>query len=92
MQNWIPAADALLETIILHLPSPVKSQKYRVDNLYTGPQDDPCAVAIRDCNPDGPLMLYISKMVPSDKTRFNAFGRVFSGLFLFFFLYLMLLF
>lgn len=79
MQNWIPAADALLETIILHLPSPIQSQKYRVENLYTGPLDDPCAIGIRDCNPDGPLMIYISKMVPSDKTRFNAFGRVFSG-------------
>jgi elongation factor 2 len=41
--------------------------------------DDPCANAIRNCDPDGPLMLYISKMVPADKTRFNAFGRVFSG-------------
>ncbi|KAH7820539.1 putative eukaryotic translation elongation factor 2 [Monocercomonoides exilis] len=79
MQNWMPAADALLETVILNLPSPVQSQKYRVENLYTGPMDDAAAIAIRDCNPDGPLMLYISKMVPADKTHFYAFGRVFSG-------------
>lgn len=79
MQNWMPAADALLETIILHLPSPVQSQRYRVENLYTGPLDDPCAVGIRECNPEGPLMLYVSKMVPADKSRFYAFGRVFSG-------------
>lgn len=32
------------------------------------------------CDPKGPLMLYISKMVPTaDKGRFFAFGRVFSG-------------
>jgi hypothetical protein len=32
------------------------------------------------CDPKGPLMMYISKMVPtSDKGRFYAFGRVFSG-------------
>lgn len=37
--------------------------------------------AIKACNPDGPLMMYISKMVPtSDKGRFYAFGRVFSGI------------
>jgi len=42
--------------------------------------DDECANGIRDCNPDGPLMLYVSKMVPTtDKGRFYAFGRVFSG-------------
>merc|ERR1719330_1764985 len=32
------------------------------------------------CDPKGPLMMYVSKMVPtSDKGRFYAFGRVFSG-------------
>merc|ERR1719271_2387374 len=32
------------------------------------------------CDPAGPLMMYVSKMVPtSDKGRFYAFGRVFSG-------------
>lgn len=32
------------------------------------------------CNRNGPLMMYVSKMVPTnDKGRFFAFGRVFSG-------------
>jgi elongation factor 2 len=35
---------------------------------------------MRNCDPKGPLMIYISKMVPAaDKGRFYAFGRVFSG-------------
>lgn len=42
--------------------------------------DDESAIGIRDCDPKGPLVLYVSKMVPtSDKGRFYAFGRVFSG-------------
>ena len=42
--------------------------------------DDDAAVAIKTCDANGPLMMYISKMVPtSDKGRFYAFGRVFSG-------------
>ena len=46
-----------------------------------GPQDDEAAMAIKGCDPTGPLMMYVSKMVPtSDKGRFYAFGRVFSGL------------
>lgn len=80
MKKFLPAGEALLEMIVIHLPSPVTAQKYRVENLYEGPQDDDCAIGIRDCNPKGPLMLYVSKMVPtSDKGRFYAFGRVFSG-------------
>ena len=35
---------------------------------------------MKECNPNGPLMVYISKMIPStDKSRFLACGRVFSG-------------
>jgi len=37
--------------------------------------------AVKNCDPQGPLMMYVSKMVPtSDKGRFYAFGRVFSGI------------
>merc|ERR1719311_1125427 len=80
MQIWINAAETLLSMIVLRLPSPVVAQKYRVENLYEGPMDDEGAAAIRGCDPAGGLMMYVSKMVPtSDKGRFHAFGRVFSG-------------
>ncbi|KAJ3102950.1 Elongation factor 2 [Phlyctochytrium planicorne] len=80
MRNFLPAGEALLDMIVIHLPSPVTAQNYRMETLYEGPHDDECAVAIKNCDPNGPLMLYVSKMVPtSDKGRFYAFGRVFSG-------------
>jgi elongation factor 2 len=80
MQIWINAADTLLSMIVTKLPSPGTAQKYRVENLYEGPMDDEAAQAIRNCDKNGPLMMYVSKMVPtSDKGRFYAFGRVFSG-------------
>lgn len=80
MQTWLPASTALLEMMICHLPSPLEAQEYRVENLYEGPLDDKYAEAIKQCDPEGPLMLYVSKMVPaSDVGRFFAFGRVFSG-------------
>merc|ERR1719453_2813028 len=80
MQKWLPAHDALLEMFVQHLPSPRAAQKYRVSTLYTGPMDDAWANAIRSCDPNGPLMMYISKLIPTpDKGRFFAFGRIFSG-------------
>merc|ERR1719198_2883615 len=80
MQTWLPAGDALMGMFVTKLPSPVVAQKYRMGTLYEGPQDDECAKGIAACAQDGPLMMYISKMVPtSDKGRFYAFGRVFSG-------------
>ncbi|KAJ2808668.1 translation elongation factor 2 [Coemansia guatemalensis] len=80
MRKFLPAAEALMEMICIHLPSPKVAQKYRCGGLYEGPLDDVCAKGIQACDPKGPLMLYVSKMVPtSDKGRFYAFGRVFSG-------------
>merc|ERR1712195_439056 len=79
-QKWINAAEALLEMIIMKLPSPVKAQRYRAAYLYEGPADDECCRSIAECNKDGPLMIFISKMIPTnDKGRFYAFGRVFAG-------------
>jgi len=80
MQTWLPADRALLEMMIYHLPSPAIAQAYRVETLYEGPADDVYGTAIANCDPNGPLMLYVSKMIPSsDKGRFFAFGRVFAG-------------
>jgi elongation factor 2 len=80
MTKWLPAADALLEMVVIHLPSPQRAQRYRCAVLYDGPLDDTAAQAIMKCDKHGPLMMYISKMIPTpDQSRFFAFGRVFSG-------------
>jgi len=79
-QKWINAAEALLEMIILKLPSPVKAQKYRAAYLYEGPVGDATYNSIYNCDRHGPLCVFISKMIPTnDKGRFYAFGRVFAG-------------
>jgi len=81
MSKWINAADVILEMCTIHLPSPRKAQAYRTPYLYEGPMDDECGKAMKNCDPNGPLMMYVSKMVPtpSDSARFIAFGRVLSG-------------
>jgi elongation factor 2 len=40
MRKFLPAAEAILEMIVIHLPSPLIAQRYRVENLYEGPMDD----------------------------------------------------
>lgn len=82
MMKFLPAAETLLEMIVVQLPSPKKAQAYRADMLYSGEAkpEDRYFMGIKNCDQTAPLMLYISKMVPTaDKGRFFAFGRIFSG-------------
>jgi len=46
MRKWLPAGDALLQMITIHLPSPVTAQKYRMELLYEGPNDDEAAIGM----------------------------------------------
>lgn len=90
MQKFLPASDALLQMIVMKLPSPRKAQGYRAEQLYMGvteneeghlmPNNDKYFMGVKNCDPNAPLVMYVSKMVPAaDKGRFIAFGRVFSG-------------
>ena len=44
MRRWLPAGDAMLQMITVHLPSPVEAQAYRTELLYEGPMDDQAAL------------------------------------------------
>ena len=46
--------------IAINLPSPLTAQRYRVKTLYKGSMDE-SAFGIHNCNPAGPLVLYVSK-------------------------------
>ena len=70
MRNWLPAGDALLQMITIHLPSPVTAQKYRMEMLYEGPQDDPVAIGIKNCDSQVcscHCVVFMSKKVVKEK-------------------------
>ena len=77
MQKFLPL-DAVLQMIIYHLPSPLTAQKSGV-KIFGGLKDE-MQKSIRDCDPNGPLIMYISRFFPTaDFGSLYAFGRVFSG-------------
>ena len=81
MMVWLPAADALVDMVASHTPSPVRAQKLRASLLYSGDvKEDSCGRGISNCDPSAPTVVYVSKMSPSPTSkRLLAFGRVFSG-------------
>lgn len=79
MKKLFPLSNALTELIVKVLPSPVTAQASRMHVLYDGPLDDVRAQSITKCDASGPLVMYISKMIPDNTGKFMGFGRVFSG-------------
>lgn len=82
MAHFLPAADALLAMMVVHLPSPVEAQAYRASILYRN--RDATFRTIATCDAAAPLMLSIAKMVqPSETSQRHggllAIGRVFAG-------------
>jgi len=84
--KFLNPVDCLLKTFVEQLPSPQEAQKYRAGLLYQGSEDkedDICLKSIQDCDPNGPLMIGISRLAPSsridDTGPLVALGRIFSG-------------
>jgi translation elongation factor EF-G len=81
MMAWLPAANVLVDMIAAHVPLPVSAQKLRAQLLYSGDIQDASGKGILHCDTTGPVVVYISKMIPltNNNNQLLAFGRVFSG-------------
>lgn len=68
MRRWLPAGEALLQMITIHLPSPVTAQKYRCELLYEGPPDDEAAMGKLVASPKGdkrnPFLFLLRQSLP----------------------------
>ena len=69
-----------VEMCIKHIQSPLAAAKTKINHLYTGPRDTEVVDSMLECDPEGILMVHISKLFPTeDGIQFHAFGRVISG-------------
>ena len=86
LQRFLPLSSALFPMIISHSPSPLLAQQSRIATLYGGDLTDKVAKGIRNCDPNGPLVVYLSQNIrdsfqssKSYSSQSYVFGRVFSG-------------
>ncbi len=74
-----PVHEVVLDMVVNHLPNPVDAQKLRIPKLWHGDLDSPVGKALLNCDPDGPLMFVVTKIINDPQAGELAFGRVFSG-------------
>ncbi|KEZ42355.1 hypothetical protein SAPIO_CDS5528 [Scedosporium apiospermum] len=79
-EQFFGASHGFVDMILKHVPSPVESAENYLQKYYTGPLDSKVAASMIACDPDGPLVVHISKLFnTSDAKSFYSFGRVLSG-------------
>jgi translation elongation factor 2 (EF-2/EF-G) len=74
-----PLYKTLLTMIIEHIPPPNVTQKYRVPKLWKGDLNSPIGKALLDADPNGPLVIAVSKVNKDPHAGLIVTGRVFSG-------------
>ena len=88
----MPIDDAVFNSIVGVLPSPIEAQKKKLALLCSNIKNQKVKEAFYNCSnaPDAPVLIYISKMYPIEAIQYDdkgankfktfvAFGRIFCG-------------
>jgi len=78
LSTIFPIGEAILSAIIVHLPNPRESQKYRIKAIWDGDFTSEVAKSMLNCDPNGPLVMCMSN-IKYETGRIIATGRIFSG-------------
>ncbi len=80
LQKKAPLHETLLDMVVRWVPNPREAQKYRVPRLWKGDINTELGKAMMNCDPDGPLVVFINDMRLDPHTkRLVATGRVWAG-------------
>ncbi|KAF2756719.1 putative U5 snRNP component [Pseudovirgaria hyperparasitica] len=73
-------ATGFVDMIVNHVPSPVDGARRMLERYYTGPLDTKTVASMEKCDPDGPLVVHVTKLYnTADAKSFHCLGRVMSG-------------
>ena len=74
------SASGMVDMMVRHIPSAKEGNKIKVDRCYCGPHDSETVNRMKQCDAEGPLIMYVCKLFPkNDCSSFDAFARIISG-------------
>jgi len=74
-----PAHEILLDMVVKHLPSPKDAQAYRIPAIWTGEKETSEGQAMLKCDPKGPVIGVVTKVVSDPHAGLVSTVRLFSG-------------
>ncbi len=79
LSHKAPVHEVVLDMVVNHLPNPIEAQQLRIPVIWHGDLDSEVGKSLLSCNPDGPLVFVVTKIINDPQAGELAFGRVFSG-------------
>ncbi|EIM92380.1 P-loop containing nucleoside triphosphate hydrolase protein [Stereum hirsutum FP-91666 SS1] len=80
LDQFFGPSTGLVDMIVEHIPNPIQGGETKVERTYTGPQSSDLVTSMKNCDPNGPVMVHVTKLYhTTDAQSFRAYGRVFSG-------------
>jgi elongation factor 2 len=79
LEKKAPMHEVILDMAVKHFPDPIKAQKYRIPKIWHGDLESDVGKSMLNCDPKGPLVVCITKVVVDQQAGEIAVGRVFSG-------------
>jgi elongation factor 2 len=74
-----PLHEVVLNMVVRHLPNPTDAQEYRIPKLWHGDMESVEGVALKGCDPKGPLFYIPIKIIVDPQAGEIEYGRLFSG-------------
>lgn len=74
-----PLYTAVMNMVIKHLPNPIESQIYRIPKIWHGDIESDEGKALKNCDPNGPVVFVPTKIIIDKHAGEVAAGRLFSG-------------
>jgi elongation factor 2 len=74
-----PLHEVVLNAVVKHHPNPTISAPYKVPRIWPGDVDSPVGQSLVKCDPKGPVVFIITKMVIDPQAGEICYGRLFSG-------------
>jgi elongation factor 2 len=79
LSKKVPLHHAILNMVVRHLPNPIDAQKYRIPKIWHGDLESEEGKSLVNCDPKGPTIFVITKIVVDPQAGEIAGGRLFSG-------------
>ncbi|KAF4612297.1 hypothetical protein D9613_004072 [Agrocybe pediades] len=80
LDQFFGPSTGLVDVVVEHIPSPIEGAARKIESTYLGSQNSELAAAMKSCDPEGPVMVQITKLYhTTDAQSFRSFGRVISG-------------